>query len=202
MVPGELYIAGRTIENVGLPAPGRRRAEAASTMRIGILSDSHGRTNLQAAALAALGERRIRVLVHCGDLGSPDCLRQLSSLGIPAYAVLGNVDHDAGDLAEIALDCGAHLGRRTVVIPLATGLSAVATHGNDELLLRELIEGGRHAYVLHGHTHKVRDERRGSVRVINPGALHNSRDPGHPTVAVLDTLTDALEFIDVPKEHV
>jgi putative phosphoesterase len=170
-------------------------------MRIGLLSDSHGRTNLQAAALAALAGRKVHVLVHCGDVGSPDCLQQLSSLGIPAYVVLGNVDQDAGDLAEIAAECGVFLGRKTVVIPLDAGRSAAATHGNDELLLREQIEGGRHAYVFHGHTHRVRDERRGPVRVINPGALHNSRDPGHPTVAVLDTLTDVLTFLDVPKEN-
>jgi uncharacterized protein len=168
-------------------------------MRIGILSDSHGRTILQATALDALVQRRIHALVHCGDLGSPDCLQQLSSLGLPAYAVLGNVDHDAGDLTEIATGCGVLLGRKTIVIPLAAGRSAAATHGNDELLLRELIEGGRHAYVFHGHTHRVRDDHIGRVRVINPGALHNSRDPGHPTVAVLDTLTDVLEVIDVPK---
>jgi putative phosphoesterase len=161
-------------------------------MRIGLLSDSHGRTIVQAAALTALAARKINALVHCGDLGSPDCLQQLSSLGIPAYAVLGNVDQDAGDLAEIAVDCGIMLGRKSVVIPLDGGRSAAATHGNDELLLRELIEGGRHAYVFHGHTHRVRDERIASVRVINPGALHNSRAPGHPTVAVLDTATEGV----------
>jgi predicted phosphodiesterase len=43
-----------------------------------------------------------------------------------------------------------------------------------------------------------RDQRIGKARVINPGALCHPRDPRYPTVAVLDTEADALEYIPLP----
>jgi len=169
-------------------------------MRIGLLSDSHGRARLQASALRLLEERNVQILVHCGDLGSAECLEQLSSLGIPAYAVLGNTDQSSLELAAAGVNCGVALEPRAIVIPLEGARTAAATHGHDARLLHELIACGRHAYVFHGHTHASRDERAGGVRVINPGALCNSRHPGRPTVALLDTSLESLEWIDVPAK--
>ena len=63
--------------------------------------------------------------------------------------------------------------------------------------LSALIASGQFPWVCHGHTHRTRDERIGKVRVINPGALKSPRDPRHPTVAVLDTEADMLEFIEL-----
>jgi hypothetical protein len=167
-------------------------------MRIGIVSDTHGRIAIQARALAVLADRSIEVLAHCGDLGSTQCLEQLTSLGVPVYAVLGNTDQAESEFTQAARACGAALGRKWLAVPLEAGRSAAVTHGNDAALLAELIRGESHAYVLHGHTHRARDEQIGGVRVINPGALHNSRSPGHPTVAVLDAAADTVEFLDVP----
>ena len=58
--------------------------------------------------------------------------------------------------------------------------------------------GGQFPYVCHGHTHRLRDDRIGDVRVINPGALNHPRNPRHPTIAVLDTATDTLTIHDLP----
>jgi len=70
-----------------------------------------------------------------------------------------------------------------------------ATHGHDPRLLGELIADCQFPYVCHGHTHRLRDERVGDVRIINPGALHRAK---MHTVAVLDTDTDVLEHVLVP----
>ena len=49
-------------------------------------------------------------------------------------------------------------------------------------------------YILHGHTHTQSDHRVGSVRVINPGALHRAAPC---TVATLDLRSDALTVHEI-----
>jgi hypothetical protein len=50
------------------------------------------------------------------------------------------------------------------------GVRLAMVHGHTGRL-SELMEGGEYDVVLHGHTHKRRDETVGRTRVINPGAL-------------------------------
>ena len=92
-----------------------------------------------------------------------------------------------------------NFARKVIELPIARNQYLIAVHGHDQETLNELIAGQQFPYICHGHTHRVRDERIGKVRVINPGPLYNSRDPGYPTVAVLDTETDQLEFIRITK---
>ena len=50
-------------------------------------------------------------------------------------------------------------------------------------------------WLLHGHTHQVRDERIGRTRIINPGALQRAR---RYTVGLLDTESDSLDVLEIP----
>ena len=168
-------------------------------MKIGIISDSHGKKRRLKAALEILRERGMDAVVHCGDLGSEECVRLLAAAGVPAYAVAGNMDKHADLLEETARGCGVNFSHRQIEVPIGGGQHLVATHGNSAEVLNELVFGGQFPYVCHGHSHRVRDERYGRVRLINPGALRSPRAPRHPTVAMLDTQADALEFIEVPR---
>jgi hypothetical protein len=168
-------------------------------MKIGIVSDSHGKTKRLKAALALLGRRDVEMIVHCGDVGSEACIEELGGAAAPAYAVAGNMDRHAERLAARAQQRGVHFAWEVIEVPIGRGQHLVATHGSDESVLTELIAGGQFRYVCHGHSHRTRDERVGGVRVINPGALYNNRRPHHPTVAVLDTEADSLEYIPVRK---
>ena len=134
------------------------------------------------------------VLVHCGDIGSVQCVRLLGDRGVPAYAVAGNMDAHAGHLAETAAGAGVTFGARTVEVPLGAGEFLIATHGHDARVMAELLAGQQFRYLCHGHTHQRRDERIASVRIINPGAVRHARPR---SVALLDTETDELTFIDL-----
>jgi hypothetical protein len=165
-------------------------------MKIGLVSDTHGREQALAAALSLFADRQCRALVHCGDVGSVECLRLLGSTAMQAYATAGNMDrHLQSHLAETAEQSGVVFSARSVELQLADGRWLAATHGHDERLLRELVLGREFSYVCCGHSHARRDERHGGVRIINPGALHRARPH---SAAVLDTLTDRVEFLDIP----
>ena len=164
-------------------------------MKIGIVSDSHGRTSRLRAAMAIFASHGVEAIVHCGDVGNPACIEQLAAAEADAYVVAGNMDRRVEDLAALAESLGVRFAWEVIEVPLGDGRCLVATHGHDVRVLGELVMDQQFPYVCHGHTHRRRDERHGKVRVINPGALHAA---AVPSVAVLDTDTDTLEHIIVP----
>ena len=168
-------------------------------MKIGIVSDSHGRGDRLQSAMEAFASRGVQAVVHCGDIGSTQCVEALSSIDAATYAVAGNVDAHVKQLGSAAATSGVTFAWEVVEVPLGDGQHLVATHGCDQEVLEELIRGEQFPYVCHGHTHRVRDERIGPVRVINPGALRSPKAPKHPSAAILDTDGDPLEFIALKR---
>jgi putative phosphoesterase len=161
-------------------------------MLIGILSDTHGDITAASAALATLQGQGASFYIHCGDIGTPGVLDQMA--GLACAAVLGN--NDAPSLLKYAKRLGIECGTPMVESTLG-GKSIAIMHGDDIRLRRQLIQEQRHDYLLLGHTHCRSDERFGQMRVINPGALYRT---AVKSVALLDTATDALRFIDVIDE--
>jgi len=113
---------------------------------------------------------------------------------VEAHLVFGNVDWDADSLSRYARDLGLivdhPVGRLDV-----EGKSMIFLHGDDMRAMdRALAE--QPDYICHGHSHQMRDEKVGTTRLINPGAL--SRATVY-TVALLDTQTDSLGFHEIQK---
>jgi putative phosphoesterase len=131
---------------------GARRAATATVRTIGVISDTHGLVRPE--ALAAL--RCADLIVHAGDVGSPEVLARLREIA-PVVAVRGNNDRGAWArrLPErVTLEVN---GRRLHVLhdaktldldPVAAGLDVV----------------------IAGHSHRPRIERRHGVLFLNPGS--------------------------------
>jgi len=161
-------------------------------MRIGILADSHGRIESTRHAVAAMKTRDVDVIVHLGDIETEAVLDEL--VGHEARIVFGNCDWDVPRLTQYAQTMGI-----TVDHPmgeLVDGTKRIRfTHGHLPDLMDQAIADGVE-YLLHGHSHETRDERVGGTRVINPGALFRA---ARYTAGVLDTGSDSLELLDLPK---
>jgi putative phosphoesterase len=166
-------------------------------MKIGILSDTHNHRLNTESALAALRERAVAHLIHCGDLTTPEMIYLLA--GWPLTLVLGNMDAARADLARAARQVGAMPPALSREIELG-GVWIGVTHGHDRSLLYRMMISGKYSYLCSGHTHHRQDEFRRpySVRLINPGALGGSQ-PQTRSAAVLDVTTGALEFIEFPE---
>jgi len=164
-------------------------------MIIGILSDTHGDADRLEQALEVFSHHNVQAIVHCGDVGSVECLTMLAEAAPKVYVVAGNTDRHLVELANESEHLGVIFSSEIVQVKLDGRCVLAATHGHDEQLLGELIRDHQFPYVCHGHSHRIRDERVGDVRVINPGALYRAK---LHTVAVLDTETDVLEHIVVP----
>ena len=166
-------------------------------MIVAILSDSHGHADRLARVIAQAINAGAQTLVHCGDVGSAECIHLLGEATLPAYLVAGNMDRFHWRLGDKAYHSAVNYSPKTIEVPLGDGRYLVATHGHHHAMLESLIGGGQFPYVAHGHTHCQRDDRVGEVRVINSGSLHSPRGPNGYSYALLDTETDSLEFIEV-----
>jgi uncharacterized protein len=162
-------------------------------MLLGILSDSHGRADATRAAVNALVQRRATTLIHLGDICDENVLDEL--IGHEARIVFGNCDWEIHGLTRYAEVVGVKVDHPMGTIEIA-GKTIAFTHGHLANLMEQALAAGVD-YLLHGHTHEVRDERIGRTRVINPGALHRAK---RYTVALLDPVGDRLEIVDIGKD--
>ncbi|MBS3821666.1 MAG: YfcE family phosphodiesterase [Planctomycetes bacterium] len=167
-------------------------------MKIGIVSDSHGRSDRLAEAVAQLAARGAEAVVHCGDITAAEDVEVLAGSDAPAWLVAGNMDrHEEAGLRQAAEACGVTFAIDFVAVPLGDGEHLAATHGHLQHLLDELVRGGQFRYVCHGHSHRRRDERLAEARVLNPGALWHPRGRRDCTCLLLDTHADRLEEISI-----
>lgn len=159
-------------------------------MILGILSDTHGRMSAAREAIKILQARGAEYFVHCGDVGD-------GVLGIlpseKSAFVFGNNDfdrHGYRDEAKLfAIRCLEMFGELEF-----DGKRIAVTHGDEPRTLREIRASERFDYLLTGHTHVADDHREGTLRCINPGALHRAHKK---TVATLDLKSDLLTFHEV-----
>jgi putative phosphoesterase len=159
-------------------------------VRVGILSDTHDQVARTQAAVARLADAGAQVLIHCGDITIPDVVYELNPL--PSYFVFGNCDDDLFNLRQAIAAVGGTSLERGGLIELA-GRRLAVTHGDSDLELRRL-EAQEPHYLLTGHTHQVADRRNGSIRWINPGALHRASTW---TVALLDLESNQLRVLPI-----
>ena len=160
-------------------------------MLIGILSDTHGQHMVVRQALALFDKLGVEHIIHCGDVGGETVFDQL--VGRPCMFVWGNMDRqDAGLLAyldAVGLSIPTDIPTRIEL----DGKRIAVFHGHERGFQRA-VDSLAVDYIMHGHSHAARDERRGAKRIINPGALHRTR---RKTVAVLDTASDELTFYEI-----
>lgn len=121
-------------------------------MIIGVISDTHGL--LRPEALNRL--RGSEHIIHAGDIGGPDILRELKKIA-PVTAVRGNVDR--GEWAR-------RIPEFEVVE--AGGLTLYVRHILEELDVKPAAAG--FAAVIYGHSHVPKQEHKNGVLFFNPGS--------------------------------
>src|SRR4051812_8754471 len=71
---------------------------------IGILSDSHGRTDPMSSGISRLRDAGAELFLHCGDIGGEACIDLLA--GLNAAFVWGNTDWERKSLSGYAEQVG------------------------------------------------------------------------------------------------
>lgn len=173
-------------------------------MLVGIISDTHDHLQGLKKALDIFKERKIELLIHCGDWVSPFALeffdREMQPLKIPVKSVIGN---NPGDIKRI-LQSNDKMKNpiewpKTVTLELdIEGKKCIVYHGDDYELLDSLIDSQKYDIVFTGHKHCVRNEKLGKTLVINPGATCYASEGNiikKASVALYDSKTEKVEII-------
>ena len=154
-------------------------------MKLGILSDTHGRADAAFDAVELLHAYGARAFVHCGDMG-PDVLDELSRWALLRHTTLwwayGNCDFGSPDASAYA-PCPPGIVAGWHVEP-ADGVAAI--HGHDPRALERLLGSKRCRFILVGHTHRPSAEQAGGTWILNPGSAACPRSADGPTALLLD----------------
>jgi uncharacterized protein len=157
-------------------------------MLLALLSDTHDNVPATLAALRLLAPHKPDLYLHAGDLVSPDMLDHFADL--PFHFVFGNNEYDLPALRAKAkalnLTCHDFLWTLTL-----SGKRLALLHGHKSLPAIT----PPYDYIITGHTHTRHDQRLpNKTRLINPGALHRTRQK---SVALVHLESDTLTFLDV-----
>ncbi|MCX8170819.1 MAG: metallophosphoesterase [Candidatus Bathyarchaeota archaeon] len=166
-----------------------------SIKKIGIIADTHDRLELIDEAVRALNSEGVDVVLHAGDYVSPFSVLRFRPLRAKLIGVFGNNDGDQNLLRKRFEEIGAEIHGRFAEIDVGS-LKIALLHGEEEKLLRALINSNYYDAVVYGHTHRVENTRFGKTLVINPGEACGYLS-GHATIAILNIEEMRAEIISL-----
>ena len=132
---------------------GNRQQPVTGNSVIGVISDTHGRMNANAADAL----RGSDIILHAGDIGSEDVLRKLRQIA-PVHAIIGNVDIEPLTSKYPA----------TEVVEVVGGNIFYMLHNLKALDLNPKAAGFE--AVIFGHSHKPEFHFENGVLFFNPGS--------------------------------
>ncbi len=163
-------------------------------VKIGLFSDSHDHlTNLR-RAVQVFNEEGVAYALHAGDFVAPFVANELQKLNCPLLGVFGNNDGERLGLQARFKGFGAEIKVQPAFIELG-GKRFVLVHEHE--VVDALAKSGLFDVVVYGHTHKLdlRREDNGTL-IVNPGEVCGWLS-GKATVAVLDTETMEVRWVDL-----
>ena len=164
-------------------------------MIVGIIADTHDRLPLLEKAVERLNEGRVELVLHVGDYISAFAVQRLKPLKAHLIGIFGNNDGDKKLLKKRFAELDAEVRGRFAEVVIG-GLKIAMLHGEEEELLRSLINTGSYNVVVHGHTHEAKTYRKGKTLVINPGEVCGYLTE-KSTIALLNTETLDVKVIQL-----
>ncbi len=144
-------------------------------MKVCIVSDSHDRGPMLAAAVETAKAMGAQAVLHCGDVIGPNTLKPLLKLGLPTHVVHGN---NLGDFTAICQMAARSEG----LLHYHGGDATIELAGKKIFLVhyphygRAMACTGDYDLVCCGHSHKPEIVRQGNVKggetwLVNPGTV-------------------------------
>jgi hypothetical protein len=159
---------------VGAMAVSRSKSAAeGSSLRIGLVADTHGLVRPEALGALAGSD----VIIHAGDIGKPEVIEALEAIA-PVHAIRGNVDRDAW--AEVYPE----------TLDLELGGARIHVAHDRKALGPEVAAAD---VVVTGHSHKPLIERMDGTLYVNPGSAGPRRFSLPVSVARLVVDCDDIE---------
>jgi putative phosphoesterase len=170
-------------------------------MQIGIVSDTHDNYRAAERAAEAFADRGIETVLHCGDFVAPPLLSAFDGHDFAFHGVLGNNDGELDGLERTidGMGNGSQLHGRYATFEF-DGTRVHVLHGDQGMAeVDARAESGEYDYVCYGHFHVAEQRDVDGTTVLNPGAHFPTVPDENRSVAVLDTETDEVTFVDIAE---
>jgi putative phosphoesterase len=169
-------------------------------MKFGIISDTHDDLLCLKSAIEIFNDSKVSYVIHAGDYVFPGVVKEFRHLNGKLIGVLGNNDGEKLGLLRNFQDIGGELHDEFCDIKL-DHFNIAVYHGTDSKMTEAIISSQLYNLVIHGHTHKKRDDKIGDALVLNPGCAHrefpniDGEIETEPSIIIFDTTKIAHKFV-------
>tara|TARA_Y100000385_G_scaffold260504_1_gene290420 strand:- start:54 stop:545 length:492 start_codon:yes stop_codon:yes gene_type:complete len=136
-------------------------------MVIGVVSDTHNNLKNINQIISLFNDKEIQLVIHTGDIANARSLDKFSKLNANLIGVYGNNDRNEVGLEDIVIKNNFQFQEPPKLLTLFNRNIAIFHEPDlidDFLMLNKNID-----IVLHGHTHRYRNEIEKDVLFFNPG---------------------------------
>lgn len=165
-------------------------------MIIGAISDTHDNLPAIEKAIKRLNEENVELVLHAGDYISPFVIPKFKALKAKLIGVYGNNDGGRQLLKEKSITHGRFELRGNFARVKAGNKDIVVLHGDDEELLKALIDTQAFDVIVHGHLHTAEIQKIGKTLSVNPGEVCGYLS-GKSTLALIDTDKHEAKIIEI-----
>jgi putative phosphoesterase len=163
-------------------------------MKIGLISDTHDNIQNIRRAVRKFNDKHVDLVIHAGDIISPNAVESLADVKL--VGVLGNNDKDVAGLTSAFNKINGKL-EGEIYETVYDGMKFAIYHGTSIAKREQLIKSGKYDIFIYGHTHRKDNRFVGNTRVINPGTAKGWFFGLFATIAVFDTSSRNIDFINL-----
>ena len=168
-------------------------------MKLAVISDTHDHKDNILKAVSVINERKVDVLIHCGDYIAPFVKRWFDGLNdnVKAnfFGVFGNNDGERVFLLKVLGQICDIVGME--INKIFDGKKVFAAHMPTPKTIEALANSGKFDIILTGHTHNLVNKKHDNgVLVVNPGEVCGYLT-GKATFAIVDTVKMEAEIIEL-----
>ena len=136
-------------------------------MLVGVVSDTHNNVKNIKNIINIFNEEKVDIVIHTGDISKPETLRQFSALNCSMLGVFGNNDRTEMGLEEVCKNLSFIFKNPPYSVKL-NNKQIVIFHEPDQI--DNYINSHKNIdLILHGHTHRYREEQIKGIACFNPG---------------------------------
>ncbi len=161
-------------------------------MKIGLTGDTHNNLKNVAKICDIFNSQNLDFVIHTGDISLPKTLKSFDLLNIPLKGVFGNNDQDEKeDLLKVCKEKG-FLFEEILEIKISDENFLFAIHDPKDIEDRFYKPGN---IIVHGHTHRFRNEILKETYIFNPGECAGIMK-GKNSIGVVCTENPKMEIIN------
>mgnify|MGYP006111190035 FL=1 len=143
-------------------------------MLVGVVSDTHNNIKNIKKIIALFNEEQVDLVIHTGDISKSTTLEIFSNLNSPLVGVFGNNDRIEEGLKEVCEVYDFNFQEPPLSLTLEN--KKVAVFHEPELIEGYIKDHQDTDLILHGHTHRYKEEKVGDIIYFNPGESAGSME--------------------------